>query len=741
MPAPVTADEFLELTRKSGLVEPQQLQAYQQRAGAAGGPRRLANILVRDGLLTRFQAEQLLQGRWRNFLLGGKYRVLGPLGSGGMGQVYLCEHQVMRRRVAVKVLPDRPARPAALERFRREARAVAQLDHPNIVGGHDIDQEDKMHFLVMEYVDGSTLHTIVNRRGPLDPLRAAHYVRQAALGLQHAHQAGLVHRDIKPSNLILDRTGTVKVLDLGLARFLHEQSDDLSRVQGERVLGTLEYMAPEQALSSHGADIRADIYGLGATFYFLLAGHGPFRNNVSYAQLVSPQGERPRPIRELRPDVPPDLAAVLERMMAWEPAERYQSPAEVAAALAPWTQTPIPPPPPQEMPELVALARDAGVAVGPGLPATLYDPIPSPTPSPRRPGAGPPSTGSGVATFPAPDTTGGSPATPVLSGPHMGSPAPPCAPPPPAAGQVGAAPGPGSQPAPPAGRVEEAGRPPSEPHKRRRWALLAGAAVLLLATGAVALLVYRITADRRTAAGPDNAAPPLRLLVPAYIYPAGDGLAQWDRVIDSPAAALTVAVANADNGPGKAVDPNYAKIIERARRKGVRVIGYVSTKYAARPLAEVRGEVDRWVRFYPGIGGIFLDEQASGADQILYYAALYEYARKDRGLSLVVTNPGTECAEEYVARPAADVVCLVEAAKGFSAYQPPAWKDRYPADRFAALLCKTGTPEEMKLTVRELRANRIGYGFITDAAMPNPWGRLPRYWEAELEAVQQANRR
>jgi hypothetical protein len=225
------------------------------------------------------------------------------------------------------------------------------------------------------------------------------------------------------------------------------------------------------------------------------------------------------------------------------------------------------------------------------------------------------------------------------------------------------------------------------------------------------------------------------------MYPAGDGLAQWDRVIDSPVVALTVVVTNPDSGPGKVVDPNYTKVIERARRNGVTVLGYVSTKYAARPLPEVKGDVDRWLRFYPGITGIFLDEQASAADQVLYYVALYDYVRKERGLSLVVANPGTECAEEYVARPAADVVCLVEAAKGFSAYQPPAWKDRYPADRFAALLCKIGTPEQMKETVREMRAHRIGYGFITDAEERNPWGRLPRYWEAELEAVQQANPR
>src|SRR5690242_16949103 len=166
MAPPPTGAAFLELIVKSGLLDALQLQAYLQHRGPAGalpgGPRALANVLVRDGLLTRFQAEQLLLGRWRHFVIAGKYRVLGPLGSGGMGQVYLCEHQVMRRRVALKMLPGRPPDPITLERFRREARAVARLDHPNIVGGYDIDQDGKLHFLVLEYVDGSTLHAIVN---------------------------------------------------------------------------------------------------------------------------------------------------------------------------------------------------------------------------------------------------------------------------------------------------------------------------------------------------------------------------------------------------------------------------------------------------------------------------------------------------------------------------------------------------------------------------------------------------
>src|SRR5262249_36600995 len=157
-------------------------------------------------------AENLLAGKWKGFIISGKYRLLQRLGAGGMGCVYLCEHILMRRRVALKVLPLNQAQDvAALERFYRQARALAALDHPKLARAPDNDHQAKLHFLAMEYVDGASLQDIVRQHGPMDVLRAAHYIRQAALGLQHAHEAGLVHRDIKPGNLILDRTGTVKV--------------------------------------------------------------------------------------------------------------------------------------------------------------------------------------------------------------------------------------------------------------------------------------------------------------------------------------------------------------------------------------------------------------------------------------------------------------------------------------------------------------------------------------------------
>src|SRR5437773_1076080 len=190
MATPVTTTEFLDLLRKSGLVEEKRLEAFLQDARARNAlppeASKFAGHMVQEGLLTHFQAEQILQGRWRRFSIG-KYKVLERLGSGGMGLVYLCEHKLMRRRVAVKVLPTTKAEdPSSLERFYREARAVAALDHPNIVRAYDIDQDEKLHFLVMEYVDGASLQEIIKRAGPLNVTRAAHYMHDSAMGLQHA---------------------------------------------------------------------------------------------------------------------------------------------------------------------------------------------------------------------------------------------------------------------------------------------------------------------------------------------------------------------------------------------------------------------------------------------------------------------------------------------------------------------------------------------------------------------------
>jgi len=365
MPSPANTAELLDLVARSGVADDARIAAFVDSLRHAGrmpaDPVRLAEFLVAEGLLTRFQAEQLLQGKWKRFNIG-KYKVLERLGSGGMGSVYLCEHTLMRRRVAVKVLPAAKAEdPSALERFYREGRVVGALDHPNIVRAYDIDQDDKLHFLVMEHVDGASLQEILKRAGPLAVDRACHYMRQAALGLQHAHeQAGIVHRDIKPGNILVDRNGIVKVLDMGLARFFHDEDDILTRKYDENVLGTADYLAPEQALDSHTVDIRADVYSLGATFYFTLTGKPPFAEGTVAQKLMWHQTRQPRSIRLTRPEVPEAVCAIIDKMMAKDPAQRYQTPLEIVEALAPFTQTPIAPPPESEMPQLsrAAMASD-----------------------------------------------------------------------------------------------------------------------------------------------------------------------------------------------------------------------------------------------------------------------------------------------------------------------------------------------------------------------------------------------
>jgi serine/threonine protein kinase len=363
MPVPTTTADFLTLVRKSGFVEPAALEALAQRLAADPGdcvaPKALAQRMVREGLLTVLQAGQLLRGKWRNFVIRGKYRLLEHLGTGGMGRVYLCEHILMGRRVAVKILaPERADDPVCRRRFEREAKAAAVLDHPNIVRAHDFDREGRLLFIVMEYVDGASLQEIVRKAGPLSVGRACDYVRQAALGLQHAHQAGLVHRDIKPSNLLLDRSGTVKILDMGLARFSQDRGDNLSRNLGKpNLIGTADYLAPEQALDSHAATIRSDIYSLGATFYYLLTAHSLFKDGTVAQKLIFHQVKMPEPVRAFRPDVPDALARVVHKMLAKLPAERYQTPQELLAALESFTGGPVPPPPESEMPRLSRAAR------------------------------------------------------------------------------------------------------------------------------------------------------------------------------------------------------------------------------------------------------------------------------------------------------------------------------------------------------------------------------------------------
>jgi uncharacterized protein (TIGR03067 family) len=283
----------------------------------------------------------------------GRYRVQELLGVGGMGAVYKAEHLLMERPVALKLISHNlTSKPEMVERFRREVKTAAILKHANIVMAYDAEQAGESHFLVMEYVEGQSLARLVAEHGPLPVRQACDYIRQAAMGLQHAHERGMVHRDIKPQNLMLTPDGQVKVLDFGLARFAMEAvpagallvapaldaaSGSESLTQVGTVMGTPDYIAPEQARDAHTADIRADIYSLGCTLYDLLAGHAPFPEGTVVAKVMAHMERSPKPLTALRHDVPPALATVVERMMAKDPAKRYRTPAEVTEALAPFT--------------------------------------------------------------------------------------------------------------------------------------------------------------------------------------------------------------------------------------------------------------------------------------------------------------------------------------------------------------------------------------------------------------------
>ncbi|HQU42759.1 MAG TPA: serine/threonine-protein kinase [Pirellulales bacterium] len=333
---------FVDSVRRSELIEKDRLAGalaeLEQRLGkgALGNSQAVAAHLREAGLLTNWQCDKLLAGRHKGFLLG-KYKLLDHLGTGGMSAVYLAEHVHMQRRVAIKVLPTQRVHDSSyLARFYREARAAASLDHPNIVRAYDVDNQGDTHYLVMEYVQGKDLQRLVKDQKALSFELAADYIRQAAEGLAHAHKMGLIHRDIKPANLLVDPQGVVKVLDLGLARFADETQASLTIAHDENVLGTADYLAPEQAVNSHRVDTRVDIYSLGCTLYFALTGHPPFTDGTLPQRLMKHQTTEPTSIAKERPGAPAELVAICQRMMAKSPDKRYQTATEVADALAAW---------------------------------------------------------------------------------------------------------------------------------------------------------------------------------------------------------------------------------------------------------------------------------------------------------------------------------------------------------------------------------------------------------------------
>jgi predicted esterase len=269
-----------------------------------------------------------------------KFRIVRELGKGGMGVVYLAEHQVMRKLVVLKVVnPAVLSDPNFLARFHSEVHAAGQLDHSNIARAHDADQAGDLHFLVMEYIDGMSLAQLLQEKGPLSVASACHCICQAAVGLQHAFEQGMTHRDIKPQNLMLTPKGQVKVLDFGLARLRGPEAVDKGLTQAGAFLGTPHYVAPEQATDAHSADTRADIYSLGCTLYALLTGRPPFNEDTLGKLVIAHLEKEPTPLHDLRPDVPAEVCAAAAKMLAKDPAKRFQRPIEVAQVLAPFAKS------------------------------------------------------------------------------------------------------------------------------------------------------------------------------------------------------------------------------------------------------------------------------------------------------------------------------------------------------------------------------------------------------------------
>jgi serine/threonine protein kinase/tetratricopeptide (TPR) repeat protein len=334
---------FVEALLESRVLDPAQQEAF-SRGGLArlGDPGALADELLRRGWLTRFQLAEIERGRGKG-LVRGPYLLLEGLGGGGMGRVFKARHRRMKRVVALKFIHRHLlTRPDAVQRFYREVEAVARLSHPNIAMAFDAGEVDGTHYLVTEYVDGVDLRTLLQRDGPLPVSRACEAARQAALGLQHASLRGLVHRDIKPANLLISREGVVKIVDLGLARLAVadlEGPEDAKLTRTGELMGTPDYLAPEQILDFHRADIRADIYSLGCTLYQLLTGQPPFAGHSLAMKLLVQRRGDPPDVTTRRSDLPPGLAAVIHTMMARRPEHRYQTPAEVAAALEPFART------------------------------------------------------------------------------------------------------------------------------------------------------------------------------------------------------------------------------------------------------------------------------------------------------------------------------------------------------------------------------------------------------------------
>ena len=337
-------DDFVRRLTSSGVINADDITSFVERLPADQRPvdgEQLAREFVAQKKLTRFQADQICRGEGRSLVLGN-YVILDKLGQGGMGMVLKAEHRRMKRIVALKVMsPAAMQSPDAVKRFHREVQAAAKLEHPNIVTAYDADEANGTHFLVMQYVEGSDLSALVKKHGPLPAERAVLYIIQAARGLEFAHEHHVTHRDIKPANLLLDQKGTVKILDMGLARIddsVGGSSEGAGLTNTGTIMGTVDYMSPEQAMDTKHADARSDIYSLGCSLYYLLTGRSLYDGDTMMKRLMAHQNQ---PIPLLISDASvadavrgrDALEVCFRRMVAKRPEDRPQTMAEVITEL------------------------------------------------------------------------------------------------------------------------------------------------------------------------------------------------------------------------------------------------------------------------------------------------------------------------------------------------------------------------------------------------------------------------
>lgn len=329
-------DQFRERLLSSGLLTAAEVTAELSESASTDGSttvESLARSLVNSGKLTVWQAKQIYRGKLKSLVLGN-YVLLDKLGQGGMGMVFKAEHRVMKRIVALKTLsPEITKSPELVARFRREVQVAARLDHPNIVTAFDAAQDGETHYLVMQFVQGEDLSDRVRREGVLPLSAALDVLTQAATGLGYAHEQGVIHRDIKPSNLLVDENGIVRVLDMGLARLeaIEETSSDLTG--SGAVMGTIDYMSPEQAENTRQADARSDIYSLGCTLFYLLVGRPPFQGNTVVQRILAHRDAEIPSLREFCQEGTADINQLFQKMVAKQPADRFQTMTEVVAAL------------------------------------------------------------------------------------------------------------------------------------------------------------------------------------------------------------------------------------------------------------------------------------------------------------------------------------------------------------------------------------------------------------------------